>query len=256
MRGTALVSHLSLWPLFVLTVTKVMLAKSVNQTVMCLHANSPTTGHNLSIYHQHVSDHIANVHEIPSQSTQQQQFPITNPSTTLFCQLNQPVPPALAWTFCSMPIWVSDSVKGQEKYKRQEQKFESFGGNLSLLQNQNMQFSTFRNHIRIHEAGIMWEWHFEAHLIWNWADLAKMVKVVSFNDSTRKGSQSPTPITYGRIYANFVGKHSEHEAKWQWSAGLLFAFSPQEAKSVAETGPNCQLSFWKPQTQNFVYDAA
>lgn len=93
MRGTALVSHLSLWPLFVLTVTKVMLAKSVNQTVMCLHANSPTTGHNLSIYHQHVSDHIANVHEIPSQSTQQQQFPITNPSTTLFCQLNQPVPP-------------------------------------------------------------------------------------------------------------------------------------------------------------------
>lgn len=92
----------------------------------------------------------------------------------------------------------------------------------------------------------MWEWHFEAHLIWNWVDLAKMVKVVLFNDSTRKGPQSPTPITYGRIYANFVGKHSEPEAKWQCSAGLLFAFSPQEAKSIAETGSNCQLYFWKP----------
>lgn len=256
MRGTALVSHLSPWPLFILTVTKVMLAKSVNQTGMCLHANSPTTGHNLSIYHQHVSDHIANVHEIPSQSTQQLWVPHHKPFNYIVLPTKPTFPPALAWTFCSMPIWVSDSVKGQEKYKRQEQKFESFGGNLSLLQNLNMQFSTFQNHIWIHEAGIMWEWHFEAHLIWNWVDLAKMVKVVLFNDSTRRGPQPPTPITYGRLYANFVGKHSEHEARWQGSAVLLFTFSPQEAKSVAETGPNCQLYFWKPQTQNLVYDAA
>lgn len=59
----------------------------------------------------------------------------------------------LAWTFCSMPIWVSYSVKGHEKYKKQKQKFQSFGGNLSLLQNLNMPFSTFQSHIRINEAG-------------------------------------------------------------------------------------------------------
>lgn len=157
MRGTALAPHLSLRPLSILTVTKVRLAKSVNQTGMCLHANSPTTGHNLSISDTRILSmlvttlrmYIKYLHSQRSSSG----FPSTNPSTTLFCQLKQPFPPALAWTFCSMPIWVSYSVKGHEKYKKQEQKFQSFGGNLSLLQNLDMQFSTFQSHTWIHEAG-------------------------------------------------------------------------------------------------------
>lgn len=155
MRGTALATHLSLRPLSILTVTKVRLAKSVNQTGVCLHANSPTTGHNLSIPDTSILSmlvttlrmYIKYLHSQRSSSG----FPITNPSTTLLCQLKQPFPPALAWTFCSIVIWVSYNVKGQEKYKKQEQKFQSFGGNLSLLQNLDMQFSTFQRHI--HEAG-------------------------------------------------------------------------------------------------------
>lgn len=84
---------------------------------------------------------------------QQLWVPHHKPLNYIILPIKPTFPLALAWTFCSMPIWVSYSVKGQKKYKKQEQKFQSSGGNLSLLQNVNMQFSTFQSHIQTNEAG-------------------------------------------------------------------------------------------------------
>lgn len=216
MRGTTLAPHF--W-VFIHLDCDQSHASQVCQSNWCVLAcqlsnNWAQPEHLRHNYPQHVSDHTANVHYFHSQCNSSG-FPIKHPSTTLFCQLSQPFPQHGHFAAC--PFWVSYSVKGQEKYKKQEQKFQSFDGKLSLMQmqNLNMQFCTFQSHIRIHETGN------NSPLITNvrmalWGtsdlkliDLAKMVKVISFNDSTWKGPQSPTPIIYEQIFANFVGKHSE-----------------------------------------------